>query len=70
MRNFWLISPSVTINFSKMITNPSHQTDSRRAAKYVDICYTGWPHDGPFGEEISAKGIPGLVVSFAMIFFH
>ena len=38
-RNFWLISPSVTINFSKMITNPSHQTDSRRATKDVDICY-------------------------------
>ena len=33
-------SPCVTINFSKMITNPSHQTDSRRAAKDVDICYT------------------------------
>ena len=27
LRNFWLISPSVTINFSKMITNPSHQDD-------------------------------------------
>ena len=26
LRNFWLISPSVTINFSKMIANPSHQT--------------------------------------------
>ena len=39
LRNFWLISPSVTINFSKMTTNPSHQTDSRRAAKDVDICY-------------------------------
>ena len=25
-----------------MITNPSHQTDSRRAAKNVDICYIGY----------------------------
>ena len=32
--------------------------------------YGSWPHDEPFGEEISAKGIPGLVVSFATIFFH
>ena len=27
LNNFWLISPSVTINFSKMITNPSHHDD-------------------------------------------
>ena len=51
----------------RRIPSPSHEVSSQVVVTrdWLDCFHAidgpSWPHDGPFGEEISAKGIPGLV---------
>ena len=55
------------MEFGRRVPGPSHEVSSQGVVtrdwldRFHAIDGPSWPHDGPFGEEISAKGIPGFV---------